>query len=457
MVRMRLSAAAAPLAAELIGSDVVFAGVGTDSRTLPPGALFVALTGERHDGHDFIMAAAASGAVAALVSRDTVARLPLLRVADTRLALTRLAATWRARFQLPLIAVTGSNGKTTVKEMIARILGQAGPVLATEGNLNNELGVPLMLLRVGPEHRFAVIEMGANHPGEIGHLTRLAEPTVALITNAGPAHLEGFGDIEGVAHAKGEIFQGLQARGTAVINADDPYQALWRELACGRRVLTFGLANSADVTATRVDVGPPHTRLHLETPAGSCALVLSVLGRHNVMNALAAAACALALGLPLDAVRQGLEQVRAVRGRLQVQRGVRGVQLIDDTYNANPASLAGGLQALSAFSGERVLVLGDMAELGPGARLWHTEAGRAAREMGIHRLFALGEHGADVAMGFGSGALHFKEREALIQVLRDVVHDDMTVLIKGSRRMQMEQVVEALVDEPAAVSAASGG
>jgi UDP-N-acetylmuramoyl-tripeptide--D-alanyl-D-alanine ligase len=368
-------------------------------------------------------------------------------VPDTRRTLIQLAHAWRARFALPLVAVTGSNGKTTVKEMIATLLGGSQPVLATRGNLNNDLGVPLTLLRLSAQHRYAVIEMGANHPGEIVGLTALARPDVAVITNAGPAHLEGFGDLNGVARAKGEIFQGLADGGTAVINADDPFCDLWVRLAGDRRVVTFGLANPADVRGSRIDLSDQGARFRLSTPAGTCDIALSLVGRHNVMNALAAAAAAFALGLALEVIGEGLARTAPTKGRFQLRHGANGARLIDDTYNANPASLLSGMQALAAFPGERVLVLGDMAELGESAARWHTEIGAKAREIGITRLFATGRLGELAVRSFGEGGAYFSDHQALIRTLRQEVLPEMTLLVKGSRCMRMEQVVEALSTE----------
>ncbi|MDE2089152.1 MAG: UDP-N-acetylmuramoyl-tripeptide--D-alanyl-D-alanine ligase, partial [Gammaproteobacteria bacterium] len=334
---MTLSEAARLIEARHIGADAVFTAVSSDTRNLENGDLFVALRGHSFDGHEFIGQARERGACAAVVSRDLPASLPLLLVADTRLALGRLAAGWRARTDIPVVAVTGSNGKTTVKEMTAAILARRGQVLATRGNLNNDIGVPLTLLRLRPEHRHAVIEMGANHPGEIAYLTRLAQPTVALITNAGPAHLEGFGDVAGVARAKGEIYGGLRREGVAVINADDAHAGLWRELTRKHRVLTFGLNTAADVTVLQAQ-DQADTRVRLQTPAGQVDVALPLPGRHNVMNALAATAAALACGAALQDVKQGLESMQPVSGRLQSHAGPHGARNIDDTYNANPAS-----------------------------------------------------------------------------------------------------------------------
>jgi UDP-N-acetylmuramoyl-tripeptide--D-alanyl-D-alanine ligase len=444
MVRMSLSEAGRWLAADLVGEDAVFEGVGTDTRSLSPGELFIALRGEHRDGHDFVPDAQARGAAGALVSREVTTALPCLRVTDTRHALTQLARAWRAHFSLPVVAVTGSNGKTTVKEMIATILDGVEPVLATRGNLNNDLGVPLTLLRLGAQHRYAVIEMGANHPGEITGLAALARPDVAVITNAGPAHLEGFGDLDGVARAKGEILQGLADKGAAVINADDPFCDLWVRLAGGHRIVTFGLVSPADVMGSSIDLSDQGARFRLSTPAGAGDIALSLVGRHNVMNALAATAAAFALGIALKVIGEGLARTAPAKGRFQLRRSANGARLIDDTYNANPASLLSGMQALAALPGERVLVLGEMAELGESAARWHAEIGAKAREIGITRLFATGRLGELAVRSFGEGGAYVSDHQALIRTLKQEVLPDMTLLVKGSRCMRMEQVIEAL-------------
>jgi UDP-N-acetylmuramoyl-tripeptide--D-alanyl-D-alanine ligase len=436
---------AAATGGRLAGQDALVEGNGTDSRSIDPGALFVALVGERADGHDFIAAARARGAGGALVARPHGEDLPTVQVADTRRALGALTASWRARFDLGLVGVTGSNGKTTVKEMTASILRQAGPTLATEGNLNNDIGVPLTLARLAAEHRFAVVEMGANHPGEIAGLCALARPAVGVITQCAPAHLEGFGSVEGVARAKGEIVQGLAADGTAVLNADDRFVGLWRELAGQRRVIAFGLEHPAEVWAEWLPDGDG-SRVELATPAGRTALRLALPGRHNVMNALAAAAAALALGVDLSAVVRGLAAVRSVKGRLQV-RSSGTLRVIDDTYNANPGSVAAALEVLGGYPGRRWLVLGDMLELGAAAEAYHRQAGARARDSGVERLYAVGPLAALAVEGFGSGARHFPDHAALIEALVRDASASATVLVKGSRSMGMERVVRALMGE----------
>lgn len=424
--------------------DLPLQGVSTDTRSLQGGELFVALRGPQFDGHDFLMQARAAGAAACLIEGDAPAALPAIRVADTRRALGQLAAAWRARFDLPLVGVTGSNGKTTVKEMLAAILGRDGPVLATRGNLNNDIGLPLTLFGLDRVHCAAVIEMGANHPGEIAALTGIARPTVGVVTNAGSAHLEGFGSLEGVAQAKGELFAGLPADAVAVINADDRFAALWHTQAAARRVLHFGLDAEAEVRGSwepSADGG----RLAMATPAGALDIRLALPGRHNALNALAAAAAALAAGASLDSIGAGLEDFRPVAGRLQWRTARNGARLLDDTYNANPDSLEAGLPVLTSAPGQHWLVLGDMGELGDGAVALHRRAGEMARAAGVERLFAIGDLAREAAAGFGDGARHFVDPQALVAALAAELDAGVTILVKGSRRMRMERVVEALL------------
>jgi UDP-N-acetylmuramoyl-tripeptide--D-alanyl-D-alanine ligase len=440
---MSLALLAEALHAPLTGADARFTGVATDTRTLASGDLFVALTGPRFDGHSFVPEAIARGAAGAILSRPLDTPLPYVRVSDTRKALGDFATFWRRQFAIPVVAVTGSNGKTTVKEMIAAILANRGPVLATRGNLNNDIGVPLTLLRLRAGDRYAVIEMGMNHAGEIDYLSHLALPSVAVITNAAEAHLAGLGSVEAIARAKGEIYAGLASDGVAIINADDAFAALWRGLAGPRRILSFGLDHPADVTAD-YEPGDAGMQLRLRTPTGEMAMRLPLLGKHNVMNALAAGAASLAAGAALADVKSGLERLKAVSGRLELKEGISGARVIDDTYNANPGSLAAGLQVLKEARGERVLVLGDMAELGPAAADIHRRVGELAHGLGIQRLYAIGELAALSARSFGSGGKHFATPEALIEALIDCMHGDMTLLVKGSRVMQMERVVAGI-------------
>ena len=446
MIRMRLGEAAAALGLRAAGEDVVFHGVGTDSRTASRGALFVAVRGPRFDGHDFIGDARRRGAAACLVERAPDGSMPFVLARDSVRALGELAAAWRSRFRdLLLVGITGSNGKTTVKEMTAAILRISGPVCATRGNLNNELGVPLTLCDLDAAHHAAVVELGANHKGEIAALTTLARPSVGVVTQCAPAHLEGFGSIEGVARAKGELIEHLPGDAVAVINADDPYAGLWRKLARDRRCMSFGTGADADVRV-RSESCATGRRVSLDTPAGEVAIELALPGAHNALNAGAAAAAAIAAGASLDTVRDGLAAVRPAKGRLESKRGPRGAEIIDDTYNANPASLQAGLQVLAAKPAPRWLVLGDMAELGVDGASLHAEAGRRARRHGVERLLVVGELGVEAARAFGGGATHFEDRAALVERLREELPDGATVLVKGSRSMAMERVVDAIAE-----------
>ena len=435
-----------------------FSGVSTDSRAIASGELFVALRGERFDGHAFVPEVLAKGAAAALVERDwnpAAVGLPLLRVDDTRLALGRLAAHWRRQFVLPVIGITGSNGKTTVKEMCAAILCEherrerrdpAQTVLATRGNLNNEIGVPLMLLGLGAGHRAAVLEMGMNHPGEIATLTRIVRPSVALVNNAQRAHLAGLGTLEAVARAKGEIFAGLDRDGCAVINADDRHAALWREMASGRRIIGFGIEHPAEVRA-QVELLAFGSRLRIDAGDGRVEFALPVPGRHNAGNALAAASACLALGISLDTVAGALSVYSGVKGRLQRRPGLGGSVLIDDTYNANPDSMRAALDVLAAQPGRRIFVMGDMGEVGADAAAVHCEIGEYAKTRHIESLFALGEHSAEAVRSFGADARHCSDPEQLLAELRPCLGGDVTVLIKGSRFMRMERVADALAEK----------
>jgi UDP-N-acetylmuramoyl-tripeptide--D-alanyl-D-alanine ligase len=446
VIRMRLSEAACPLGAVIQGGDIEFCGCSVDTRILRPAELFVALRGSRFDGHDFVAYACHKGAHAVMLERSAEVSLPRLLVKDTRVALGQLASLWRSRFEIPVVAVTGSNGKTTVKEMVASILRIKGTVLATRGNLNNDIGVPLTLFRLGQEHQYVVIEMGANHPGEIALLCEIARPTVAVITQCAPAHLQGFGSIEGVARAKGEILSSLNETGVAVINAEDDFAELWRGMAGARKQVSFSLNGSADLTATLLDNSGwlASSRFQLNTPTGSTEIRLPLPGRHNVMNALAAAACAYVLGVELDHIGQGLESMQSVPGRLNSCQSSLGVRLLDDSYNANPGSLKAALEVLIAYPGEHWLILGDMGELGSEAEQYHHQAGALAHDLGVSRLYAAGELSRHAVAAFGTRARHFKDVEALVAALSGDLHKDVTLLIKGSRAMRMERVVKSL-------------
>ena len=453
-VAMNLKEASKAVGATLIGADgsenIAFSGVSTDSRKIEAGQLFVALRGESFDGHEFLATARASGAAAAMVAADAVAALtetalPLVVVEDTRLALGSLAAEWRSRFVMPLIAVTGSNGKTTSKEMIASILQVAygDTILATQGNFNNDIGLPLTLLSLSSRHCAAVIEMGMNHPGEIAYLARIAKPTVALVTNAQRAHLAGMGSIETIATEKGSVFQELGANGVAVFRADDAWAELWEQQSLGHEMVTFALEQPADVTGHYQAHGLEN-RLTISSNGQLAEVTLALPGVHNARNALGAAAATLAAGIPLDAVAQGLNAFRGVKGRLQRQPGLNGALLLDDTYNANPDSVRAGIDVLASTIGKKVLVLGDMGEIGDMTGQFHDEVGGYAKSQGIDRLLAFGESSALAAYNFGLGGQHFKKFEDLVDALKAELTSETTVLIKGSRFMRMERVVDAV-------------
>ncbi len=445
-----LSQVAQAVQGRLVGADLNLEGVSTDTRAIAKGSLFVALAGERFDAHDFLAQAAAGGAAAVLISDESKlpAGLPAIVVADTRLALGLLAAAWRAQFSLPVIAVTGSNGKTTTKEMIAAILKAAfgAAVLSTRGNLNNDIGLPLTLLGLRASHHAAVIEMGMNHPGEIAYLAGIGAPTVAMVTNAQRAHLEGMGDLDEVAREKGAIFGGLQDGGIAVINADDAYASAWRGMVDGHPVRSFAIDNPADVVASVHQHGL-ETELELHAPEGTATVKLRIPGRHNARNAVAAAAACLAAGIPLSAVSEGLASFAGVKGRLQRRAGKQGAEILDDTYNANPDSVRAGIDVLASTIGRKLLVLGDMGEIGEASGQYHDEIGGYAKSQGIDRLFALGDASQLAVRNFGEGAKHFCTIEKLITAVDKELGPDTTVLVKGSRFMKMERVADALAAE----------
>ena len=452
---MNLHEATQAMQGELIGDDAGFSGVSTDSRHIGAGELFFALSGENFDGHDFLAMAGERGAAAAVVAaaaaeKYQTAALPLIVVADTRIALGLLAQAWRARFTLPLIAVTGSNGKTTTKEMIASILRAAfgDTVLSTQGNLNNDIGLPLTLLRLRASHRAAVVEMGMNHPGEIAALARLAQPTVAIVTNAQRAHLAGMGTLETIATEKGSVFMHLANPGVAVINADDPWAGLWRIQGAGRTVMDFSFEHPACVCG-RCTTRGLENHLSIACQGREIDVPLAIPGLHNARNALGAACATLAAGVSLENVRDGLVAFNGVKGRLQRRAGRHGAVLLDDSYNANPDSVRAGIDVLAATVGRKVLVLGDMGEIGDMTGQFHDEVGGYAKSQGIDRLLALGESSVVAARNFGAGGTHFKKIEELIAALLPELNAQTTVLIKGSRFMRMERVLEAILAEAA--------
>ena len=443
---LTLSDVAAALAGRVIGANSRFDGVSIDSRAIQPGQLFVALSGPRFDGHDYLNEVAAKGAVAALVEREVPnSALPQLLVKDTRQALGQLGALNRAAYDKPVAAITGSSGKTTVKEMLASILRTRGPVLATRGNLNNDLGVPLTLLELAPEHSAAVIELGASRLGEIAYTVAMTKPHVAVLNNAGTAHVGEFGGPDKIVEAKGEIIEGLGADGIAVLNLDDKAFAIWKNRAAGRQVLTFALENSqADFYASdlgRDARGCPSFTLH--SPMGAEPVQLNLLGTHNVANALAAAAAAHALGVSLFGIVTGLNAVQPVKGRAVAQLASNGMRVIDDSYNANPTSMCAAVDILAGFSGRTVLVLGDIGELGEWAEQGHRDVGAYARGK-VSALYAVGPLMAHAVAAFGEQARHFANQAELIAALGAETDSNTTILIKGSRSAAMENIVAAL-------------
>jgi len=466
----KLTMVAEAVHGHLVGEDRWFDSVSTDTRTLQPGDLFFALRGERFDAAKFIAEAARLGAAGAVVDglREGSEEfdLPQIEVADTRDALGKLARKWRAGFQLPVIGITGSNGKTTVKEMIAGILrvefdldaaqesdqgqrsGGASSVLVTEGNLNNEIGLPLTVLRLDARHRSAVLEMGAAKPKDIEYLADIAAPNVGVVTNAGAAHLEGFGNEETVAATKGEMFEALAAGNVAVINHDDQYASFWRELAAPAQVYSFGLTNGAAFKALDVREldgdGCVGLSFSLQGPFGAVDVVLPMAGQHNVMNALAAAAAAHAAGACAESIRVGLANIRNVPGRLLAMAAVNGSTVYDDSYNANPVSVAAAIDFLGDREGETWFVLGDMAELGPDSPALHRSIGERALRSGIDRLFCFGEQAREAAAAFGANAAIFDSIDALAVELRAESHAGVTILVKGSRCMRLDRLVAKL-------------
>ena len=458
---MRLSEAATMLGVPFSGPDAEVLRVSTDSRNVRPGDLFIALRGEKFDGGAFASQALQQGASGVVLDAVQAPEIEsAIRVDDTRLALGRLAAAWRQRFAIPVVAITGSNGKTTVKEMLAAILrleaGAEDAVLHTEGNLNNDIGLPLMLLRLRSTHQFAVLEMGMNHAGEIDYLTRLARPHVAVVNNALTAHIGYLGSVEAIARAKGEIFNGLSDAGIAVFNADDPHAWIWREANARRCVIDFGLRQPSVVRGQYVPI-PYGSQLTLILPNAELKVALQVPGEHNVMNALAAATAAFALDASHQSIVAGLSGFSGVKGRLQKRPALHDSIFIDDTYNANPDSVKAALAVLAQQPGKKVLVLGDMGELGTDAASMHAQIGLAARAAGVDRLLALGEMTKETVGAFGAGAMHFERIQELLAELENELSPGTTVLVKGSRFMQMERVVKSFTEAPVGLAPGEQG
>ena len=450
MRAMMLSELEAPLQARLTGNDAQISGVSTDSRSLSPGDLFVALSGENFDGHDYVPQLAAAGAAAVLVSRDVDTPLPQLRVVDTQQALGHLGAHNRQLYNGPLVAITGSSGKTTVKNMVQAVLSRRGRTLATQGNFNNEIGVPLTLLRLEPGVEYAVVEMGAARAGDIAWLCELGRPSVAMLLNAMPAHLQGFGSVDDVAAAKGEIFDGLGKGEFAIINADQPWAEEWRARAGAATVLDFGLERPAALGAAEtVCNGVKGVSFTAQTPVGEMRLELALPGNHNVANALAAIAVGLACELSLAEIKAGLESVKPVPGRLQSSRSPSGATVVDDCYNANPGSVRAAIDILAGCDGRRTLVLGAMKELGEDSETLHRQIGDYARDAGIERLWGVGPELQVCIEAFGTGGCYFADRAAALARLEGAFGPADTVLVKGSRSAGMEQVLHALLADAA--------
>lgn len=423
----------------------VLSGICTDSRLVQPGNLFIALQGDKFDGHRFLSEVADKGALAAVVSQsDSTVSMPQIVVPDTLLALATIATAHRQELTCPVIALTGSNGKTTVKEMIATILPQ--PSHATHGNLNNHIGAPMSVLGLKQEHRYAVFELGANHLGEIAYTAAVVRPDVALINNIAPAHVAGFGSIDGVANAKGEIYQSLHAGGTAVINDDDVYAHFWDDLLDNKKVCRFSATHQADVYARNIQLNDQGCGCFtLITPQGQIEITLQVPGMHNVRNALAASACCDAIGLSLLQIQKGLQQFKGVKGRVNVLTGINHSVIIDDTYNANLRSVLAGLEVLATRPGDKIFVFGDMGELGEWALQHHQEVGLAARRLDISQVLTCGEYSKEASNAFGQGGQHFANQADLVSFLIKELNASTVVLVKGSRSSAMENVVHKLL------------
>jgi UDP-N-acetylmuramoyl-tripeptide--D-alanyl-D-alanine ligase len=449
-MKMLLSEIAQNIKGDPVGADVDIVSVSIDTRALQPGDLYIAVKGHQFDGNAFIDKAEQAGAKAAILNKGFTTGLPHILVNDTRLALGQLASAWRDKATAKVVGITGSNGKTTVKEMVAAILSQDGSVLFTQGNLNNDIGVPLTLLRLNEDHRYAVIEMGANHLGEIAYISTIAKPDVVILNNAGAAHIEGFGSLDGIAKGKGEIIETLKPEGVAILNRDDKYFDYWQSLAGDKKILSFGLSGGADIAARNIKSAIISntftTTFDLMAASGSLNVNLKLAGQHNVMNALAAAAASLALGLSMEKIKAGLESVKPVTGRMQPLVGRLGNIIFDDTYNANASSLKAGLDVLANCKGKHWVVLGAFGEIGSESAKIHEEIGKLINSKGVVRLLAMGSDAKNTVRAFGIGATFFDSQEDLISALKAELKGDEIILIKGSRVQQMEKVAAALVE-----------
>lgn len=445
MINGTLAHAAKIVRGTLRGADRDFHGISTDSRTVCTGELFFALQGPNFDGNQFASVAAGKNASGSVVSKTVESRGAQILVEDSRRALGQLAADWRRKMPATMVGITGSNGKTTLKELVTSCLSQVASTLATQGNLNNDIGVPTMLARLSAEHRYAVIEMGANHAGEIAWLAEITEADVVVITNAGPAHLEGFGSIQGVAKAKGEILETPRRPSAAILNADDEYFEYWSSKVTDIDVISFGLDSDATVRASDIEVTRAGSRFNLHIQNDVVTVNLPLAGRHNVGNACAAAAVATALELSPAMILRGLESAQPVSGRLQPMQSSAGYIVYNDSYNANPQSVMAAAKMLAGHGSDAWLVLGDMGELGVDAVALHSNVGRDAKDLGIRQLFATGELSKHTVSAFGDGARWFGSVEQLVVELQSALTPGSTVLVKGSRSAKMERVVQALL------------
>ena len=446
---MELATVANVIGAHYNGPVINFDEVSINSRELSPGQLFIAIKGEHFDGHDFVAQATAKGAIAAIISKPmNNLTIPCLLVQNTRSAMATIATHHRQQMSATVMGVTGSCGKTTVKTLLTSILSQQDNTLSSQRSFNNDIGVPLTLLKLRREHKYAVCEMGANHAGEIAALTKIVKPDVAAITIAAAAHLEGFGSVEGVALAKGEIFQELPNDGVAVINNDDHYAEFWKSLAVPHRIVTFGCDHPADIKAESITMNEhAQATFQLITPEDDALICLQLMGEHNVTNALAATAMAYAKSIPIDAIQRGLEACISPDKRLVIRRGYAGATVIDDTYNANPLSANAAVSVLAQHRGQSIFVLGDMLELGNRSEEFHRQLGEHAKALGIQRLYCYGSHSQSAAQAFGNHAHHFTDQKELLTALYNVLHEEATVLVKGSNSMGMDKVVNALMEQ----------
>lgn len=445
---MTLQQLAETAALQYVGDDMPLPTISIDSRTVKAGDLFVALVGPNFDGHDYVAQAVAQGAVAVLVEREMDVTVPQLIAADTTQALGALAQHWRQQFAVPVIGLTGSCGKTTTKQMLAHIVAELGPALVTQGNYNNAIGLPLTLLRFRPAHRYAVIEMGTNGPGEIPYLANIAKPTVSMITNIRASHLEGLGSLAGIAQEKGAIYDHLASNGTAIINADEPFVAEWQNRLTGQSVITFARDADADVTAHTLSHTAVHSQFVAQTPLGALNIELPIPGQHQVSNALAAIAAAIAADIPAQAIQQGLANMQAVKGRFHPHRLPNGALLIDDTYNASASAVKSAIEALGQHTGKRLFVMSNMGELGDHAEHYHQEMGRWANEQALDVFWLYGDENLlQHTLQTCATARYFADKTELAEALRPEITEDSMVIIKGSRANRMEDIIKAIIEE----------